>query len=110
MSRVQSSSRRWLGQSGRCGGTGDGGESLIDEIVHDGARRILAAALEAEVAANIESFATHVDKDGQWLVVRNGYRQERAVRTAAGAAAVKARRSTTSGLTRKPLSGSGSPR
>ena len=30
---------------------GSAGGSLIDEIVRDGARRMLAAALEAEVAA-----------------------------------------------------------
>jgi hypothetical protein len=32
------------------------GGSLIDEIVRDGARRMLAAALEAEVAAYIDAY------------------------------------------------------
>jgi putative transposase len=48
---------------------------LIDEIVRDGARKMLAAALQAEVAAYVEQFADQVDEDGRRLVVRNGYHQ-----------------------------------
>ena len=48
------------------------GGSLIDEIVRDGARRMLAAALEAEVAAYIEAHADQLDEHGHRLVVRNG--------------------------------------
>ena len=48
------------------------GGSLIDEIVRDGARRMLAAALEAEVAAYITAHADQLDDDGRRLVVRNG--------------------------------------
>jgi hypothetical protein len=33
---------------------GDAGRSLLDEIVRDGARQMLAAALQAEVAAYVE--------------------------------------------------------
>ena len=43
--------------------------SIIDEIVRDGARRMLAAALEAEVAAHVEE----VEGNGRRLVVRNGH-------------------------------------
>jgi hypothetical protein len=46
-------------------------ESLIDEIVRDGARRMLAAALEAEVAAYIAAHADQLDDRGRRLVVRN---------------------------------------
>ncbi|MFQ6328360.1 IS256 family transposase [Nocardia sp. CWNU-33] len=66
------------------------GRSLLDEIVRDGARRMLAAALQAEVAAYVERFVGEVDEDGRRLVVCNGYHQEREVLTAAGAVAVKA--------------------
>ena len=38
------------------------GGSLIDEIVRDGARRMLAAALEAEVAAYIAAHADQLDE------------------------------------------------
>ena len=51
--------------------------SPIDEIVREGARAMLAAALHAEVAAYIEAHAHEVDEDGRRLVVRNGYAQPR---------------------------------
>jgi len=72
----------------------DGGacRSLLDEIVRDGARQMLAAALKAEVAAYVEQFADHLDEDGRRLVVRNGYHREREVLTAAGAVSVTAPR------------------
>jgi len=71
-----------------------GGEdsSLIDRIVRDGARRMLAAALEAEVAAYVETFAEERDERGRRLVVRNGRHQSRQVMTSAGAVEVVAPR------------------
>jgi putative transposase len=66
--------------------------SLLDEIVRDGARQMLAAALRAEVAAYIDAHAGEVDENGHRLVVRNGYHHERQVLTAAGAVAVTAPR------------------
>jgi putative transposase len=66
--------------------------SLIDEIVREGARRMLAAALEAEVNAYIAEFAAERDEAGRRLVVRNGYHLPRKVATAAGAVEVKAPR------------------
>src|SRR4051794_24198081 len=66
--------------------------SLLDEIVRDGARQMLAAALRAEVAAYIDAHAHEVDDDGHRLVVRNGYHQARDVLTAAGAVQVSAPR------------------
>ena len=68
------------------------GRSLLDEIVRDGARQMLAAALWAEVAAYIEAHAGEVDENGYRLVVRNGYHHERDVLTAAGAVTVRAPR------------------
>ncbi len=40
------------------------GGSLLDEIVRDGARQMLAAALQAEVAAYIDAHAGEVDEHG----------------------------------------------
>jgi putative transposase len=71
---------------------GDAGRSLLDEIVRDGARQMLAAALKAEIAAYIDAHAHLVDEAGHRLVVRNGYHDEREVLTAAGAVPVKAPR------------------
>lgn len=48
----------------------------MEEIVRDGARQMLAAALQAEVAADIERFADQVDEDGRRPVVRDGYHDE----------------------------------
>src|SRR5665647_1367883 len=68
------------------------GGSMLDELVRDGARQMLAAALQAEVAAYIEQHADQFDEDGRRLVVRNGYHAARQVATAAGAVPVQAPR------------------
>lgn len=73
-------------------GTTAKGSSLIDEIVREGARRMLAAALEAEVNAYIAEFAGERDGNGRRLVVSNGFHQPRQVTTAAGVVEVKAPR------------------
>ncbi|MFJ9034744.1 IS256 family transposase [Streptomyces sp. NPDC102274] len=72
------------------GSTRDG--SLIDEIVREGARRMLAAALEAEVDAYIAELVGERDDQGHRLVVRNGHHQPRKVTTASGVIEVKAPR------------------
>ena len=68
------------------------GSSLIDEIVREGARRMLAEALQAEVDAYIAAFASERGDDGRRLVVRNGSHQPRQVLTSAGAVEVTAPR------------------
>jgi transposase-like protein len=78
-----------------CPGHDDAGAvapSLIDEIVREGARRMLAEALRAEVDAYIAQFADERGEDGRRLVVRNGYHQLREVLTSAGAVKVTAPR------------------
>jgi len=65
------------------------GVSLLDEIVRDGARQMLTAALLVEVAAFIEAHTGEVDQDGHRLVVRNGYHDPREVVTSAGAVVVR---------------------
>ena len=77
--------------SGHEGGK-DGSPSLIDEIVREGARRMLAEALQAEVEAYIAELAGERDENGRRLVVRNGYHQSREVLTSAGAVRVTAPR------------------
>ncbi len=54
------------------------GRSLLDEIVRGGTRRMLAAALEAKVAAYIRDQTDQLDEDGRRLVVRNGRYDPRA--------------------------------
>jgi putative transposase len=56
----------------------------LDEIVLEGARRMLAAALEAEVDAYIAGLADQLDEEVHRLVVRNGHAEARTITTAAG--------------------------
>jgi len=66
--------------------------SPLDELVAEGARRMLAAALEAEVADYVDRYACEVDEGGHRLVVRNGKAAERSLVTGAGALKVQAPR------------------
>jgi transposase-like protein len=56
----------------------------LDEIVLEGARRMLAAALEAEVDVYVAALAEHRDERGHRLVVRNGRAEPRTITTTAG--------------------------
>jgi putative transposase len=61
----------------------------LDELVREGARRMLAAALEAEVDDYLAGHAAERDGRGRRLVVRNGHARQREVLTAAGAVQVR---------------------
>jgi hypothetical protein len=54
-------------------------------LVREGARRMLLAALKAEVDQYVAEHADHRDEAGHALVVRNGVAEPRTVTTAAGA-------------------------
>ena len=56
----------------------------LEAIVREGARKMLQAALEAEIEEHITRFKNLVDEDGKRLVVRNGTMPERRVITGAG--------------------------
>jgi putative transposase len=64
----------------------------LDGIVREGARRMLAAGLEAEVDDYLAAHAAERDEHGRRLVVRNGHARQREVTTAAGSVAVRAPR------------------
>jgi putative transposase len=64
----------------------------LDEICREGARRMLAAALEAEVDAYTAALVDEVDERGRRLVVRNGHARPRVVATGAGPIEVAAPR------------------
>lgn len=66
--------------------------SSLDELAREGARRMLATALEAEVAAYIEEHQQEQDERGHRLVVRNGKAQARTVLLGAGTVTVEAPR------------------
>ena len=64
----------------------------LDEIVANGARAMLAKALEAEVDAYVASHSVELDEDGHRLVVRNGHAEPRSLVTGAGPIEVRAPR------------------
>lgn len=64
----------------------------LDEIAREGARRMLQAALEAEVAAYLERFRGKRDERGHALVVRNGKARPRRVTLGAGTVEIAAPR------------------
>jgi putative transposase len=66
--------------------------STLDEICREGARRMLAAALELEADEYIVTLQAELDGRGRRLVVRNGHARPRAVTTVAGAVEVRAPR------------------
>ncbi len=63
--------------------------SPLDEIIHEGARRMLQAAIDAEVDAFIETYQHRRDEAGRRLVVKNGSLPTREILTGAGAIKVK---------------------
>jgi transposase-like protein len=66
--------------------------SVLDELVREGARRMLAVALEAEVDAYIEAHADERDECDRRLVVRNGHAEPRKITTGAGPIEIEAPR------------------
>src|SRR5918995_483916 len=56
----------------------------LDELFREGARRMLAVALEAEVEAYIAAHAEVVDERGHRLVVRNGHAPARTIAAGVG--------------------------
>ena len=66
--------------------------SDLDAICREGARRMLAAALEAERDAYLAALAEEVDGDGHRLVVGNGRARPRVIATGAGPIEVEAPR------------------
>lgn len=63
--------------------------SVLDELVREGALRLLQTALEAEVSEYVERNKTLVDEEGHRLVVRNGHLPERDLITGVGPLHIK---------------------
>lgn len=57
---------------------------VLEELIREGARKMLQAALEAEIAEHCAKYHGRKDKTGKNLVVRNGYQPERTILTGAG--------------------------
>src|SRR5215475_1311209 len=61
----------------------------LTEVLRQGAQRLLAQAIEVEIAVLLAQYADHHDPQGRQAVVRNGYLPEREVQTGLGAVRVK---------------------
>jgi len=66
--------------------------TTLDELVAEGARRMLAATLDADVDAYVASFTEESDDQGHRLMVRNGHAVARSLVTGAGPIEVRAPR------------------
>ena len=64
-------------------------QDVLTDLLRDGARRLLAQAIEAEVAAWIDDHAHLKDDQGRPQVVRNGHLPERPIQTGIGAVEVQ---------------------
>src|SRR5829696_8874349 len=64
----------------------------LDDLAREGARRMIASALEAEVSEYVERFGDERGEDGKRLVVRNGRARERRITIGSGTVAIQAPR------------------
>lgn len=64
----------------------------LTEVLREGAKKLLAQAIEAEVAEFLAGHAVERDASGRMRLVRNGHLPERTVQTGIGAVTVKAPR------------------
>ena len=74
----------------------DGGRTeqaavTLDELAREGARRMIATALGAEVEEYVASFVEELDEDGKRLVVRNGRARERRLTVGSGTVGIRPR-------------------
>jgi hypothetical protein len=64
-------------------------QDVLTEVLREGARRMLAQAIEAEVVTWIDAHAHLKDQTGRQQVVRNGHLPERTIQTGIGPIEVK---------------------
>jgi len=63
--------------------------NLLEEIIRDGARKVLQAAIEQEVGTYIDMFKGLKDENGRRMVVRHGFLPERSLLTGMGPLSIK---------------------
>jgi putative transposase len=61
----------------------------LHDLLRQGARDLIARAVEAELAGFLDQYAAHRLEDGRQAVVRNGHLPERTVQTGVGAVGVR---------------------
>ncbi|QDU94487.1 hypothetical protein Pla8534_22780 [Lignipirellula cremea] len=60
------------------------GRSALDELIREGARKMLQAAIDAEVEAFLLEHQPRRDEQGPWLVIKNGTLPAREILSGAG--------------------------
>ena len=65
---------------------------VLTDVLREGARELLAQAIEAEVAEFLGKYRGEQDKAGRTRMVRNGYLPARTIQTGIGEVPVKAPR------------------
>ena len=73
-------------------GDNDEVTATLGELARERARRMIAAALEAEVEQYVGSLVGEVDEEGKRLVVRNGHARERGLTVGSGTMRLRAPR------------------
>ena len=66
-----------------------GGQDILTELLRDGARELLARAVQAEVYEFLSLYQEVTDERGRLCVVRNGYLPAREIMTGLGPVEVK---------------------
>lgn len=64
-------------------------KSILEEVIREGARKMLQAAIEQEVTDYINSLSDKTDEKGRRMVIRNGYLPERSILTGIGPIKIK---------------------
>jgi len=64
-------------------------KSVLEEVIIEGARKMLKLALENEVEEFITKHSNLVDEDGKKIVSRNGYMPQREILTGIGPLTIK---------------------
>ena len=64
-------------------------QQSLDEIVRQGAQKMLASAIEAEVQQFLEQYQNFRDENGLRLAVRNGHMPERSILSSVGSLKIK---------------------
>lgn len=75
-----------------------GFDDPLTEVLRHGARKMLAQAVEAEVASFIEAHLDRLTEDGRRRLVRHGHLPERAIQTGIGAIPVRQPRTRDRGV------------
>ena len=67
----------------------EGTQDDLTDLLREGAKRLIAEAVDAELSATLAQFADYKDEAGHRYVVRNGYLPEREVLTGIGPVSVR---------------------